>query len=132
MHPQNPNLDHANTASSVLLFSEGHTLGLSDSLLTAAMKRLVQLLTDPELTPKMLATALTHVCNGKTEEQEGKEEIKEKELSDCVSIGLELQTSASQLVVRRFSCQHVIKRTCRIPIVPEPKKAEFSAHNLSR
>jgi len=45
---------------------------LSDSLLTAAMKRLVQLLTDPALTPKMLATAFTPVCNGKKQKKRKK------------------------------------------------------------
>ena len=72
MHPRNPNLSHANTASSALLLSDGHTMYLSDSLLTAAMKHLVQLLTDPALTPKMLATAFTPVCNGKKEKKRKK------------------------------------------------------------
>jgi len=65
MHPRNPNFSHANMASSALLLSDGHTMYLSDSLLTAAMKRLVQLLTDPAITLKMMATACAPVCNGK-------------------------------------------------------------------
>jgi len=91
---------------------------LSDGLLIAAMKRLVQSLTDPALTPKMLATAFAPVCNGKKR----KTRKKNQELSDCVSTGLEWQTSASPLAVRRLSCQHVIKCTCRISIVPQTKE----------
>jgi len=43
-------------------------------------------------------------------EKKKKKEKKEKnqEWSDCVSSGLEWQTSASPLVVCRFSCHHVI------------------------
>jgi len=101
---------------------------LSHSLLTVAMNRLVQLLTDPALTPKILATALTTVCNGeKRETKKGKNQ----ELSDCVSTGLEWQTSASPLVVCRFSCQHIIKRACRIAIVPQPKKCNL-LHTIRR
>jgi len=66
-------------------------------------------------------------------EKKKKKEKKEKnqELSDCVSTGLEWQTSASPLVVCRFSCHHVIKRTCRIAILPQPKKRNF-LHTIRR
>jgi len=59
-------------ASSALLLSDGHTVYLSDGLLIAAMKRLVQFLTDPALTPKMLATAFAPVRNGKKKKKKEK------------------------------------------------------------
>jgi len=40
-------------------------MSLYDRLLTAMMKREVQLLTDPALTPKMLASAFTSACKSK-------------------------------------------------------------------
>jgi len=55
-------------------------------------------------------------------EKKRKNKKKNQELSDCVSTGLEWQTSASPLVVFRLSCQHIIKCTCKIAIVPQPKE----------
>jgi len=61
MHPRKPYFSHANRPSSALRLSDGQTIYLLSSLLTASMKRLVQLLTVLELTPKMMAMALTPV-----------------------------------------------------------------------
>jgi len=61
MHPLKPNFSHAKHESSTRRLSDGQSIYLSDSLLTAEMKGLIQLLTDPALTSEMFSVAFTPV-----------------------------------------------------------------------